>query len=336
LTSTRMYITGGIGPSRQNEGFTRDYDLGNETAYAETCAACGMVYWNHRMLQLTSDGRYADVMERALYNGVISGVALDGKTFFYENPLASFGDHHRQPWFDVSCCPPNVARLLASFGKYIYSQSHSDIVIHLYVQGSGSFEIGGQTVTLTQISNYPWDGAINLQLDMAQSGTFTVRLRIPGWCRQFEVSVQGVPVETSMEQGYVRLEREWNPGDTITLNLAMLVERVYAHPDVWADEGRVTLQRGPVVYCLESADNSVPINRVKLPQDSQLGAEFMPTLLGGVVVLKGPALYAESADWGTSLYRTEPVHWNVCEITAIPYCTWDNREPGQMRVWLRA
>jgi uncharacterized protein len=336
LISKRMYITGGIGPSRQNEGFTREYDLGNETAYCETCASCGMVYWNHRMLQLTGNGRYADIMERALYNGVISGIALDGKNFFYENPLTSFGDHHRQEWFDVSCCPPNVARLLGSLGKYIYSSSDDTVAVHLYIQGTADLEIGEQTVKLKQTTNYPWDGTVNVQLDITQSAKFTVKLRIPGWYHKYQVSVNGVSIETSIDKGYISFQCEWRSGDTITLNLEMPVERVYAHPDVLADEGHVALQRGPIVYCLESVDHAVPINRVRLLSDATLRAEFVPDLLNGIVAIKGNAEYADSADWGASLYRTEPPQWKPCEITAIPYCYWDNREPGQMLVWLRS
>ncbi|HVO44621.1 MAG TPA: beta-L-arabinofuranosidase domain-containing protein [Aggregatilineales bacterium] len=336
LCSKRLYITGGIGPSRHNEGFTRDYDLPNETAYAETCAAIGLVLWNHRMLQLNLDSRYADVMERALYNGVISGVALDGRSFFYENPLASSGDHHRQPWFDCACCPPNVARLLASLGQYIYAQSPSEIAVHLYVQGSGKFQIAGQTVTLKQVTNYPWDGTVGIQLEMAKPAAFALRLRIPGWCPQASVTVQGAPVELVTERDYLRLEREWNPRDRVVLELDMPIERVYAHPDVPADEGHVALQRGPIVYCLEGVDNAVPLNRIGLPQDSPLKAEFMPDLLGGVVVIKGQGVAAEASDWGSALYRSQPPVWKRCDIQAIPYCTWDNREPGPMRVWLQA
>ncbi|MCC7449665.1 MAG: glycoside hydrolase family 127 protein [Anaerolineae bacterium] len=335
LTSKRMYITGGIGPSRHNEGFTRDYDLPNETAYAETCAAIGVVLWNHRMLQLDCDSRYADVMERALYNGVISGVALNGRTFFYENPLASLGDHHRQPWFDVSCCPPNIARLLASLGQYIYAQSATDIAVHLYVQGSGKCHVVGQDVTVTQQTNYPWDGTINIRLDMTQPATFGLRLRIPGWCHNAQVTVNGQVVEGVIERGYVRLERAWQPGDSVTLELAMPIERVYAHPDVLADEGRVAIQRGPLVYCLESVDNPVPLNRVLLPQDAQLTTAFAPELLNGVVVIKGQARAADAEAWGSTLYRTQPPDWKPCEIRAIPYYAWDNREPGQMQVWLQ-
>jgi DUF1680 family protein len=334
LYGKNIYLTGGIGPSRHNEGLTRDYDLPNETAYAETCAAIGSVFWNHRLLQLTCDSRYADMMERALYNGVISGVSLDGKLFFYENPLASLGSHHRKPWFDVACCPPNVARLLASLGQYIYAQSQTDIVVHLYIQGSAEFQIGGQTITLKQTTDYPWEGAVDLRIELETPATFGLRLRIPGWCRHAWATVQGVPVEMDADLGYLRIGRQWHPGDTVHLELEMPVERVYAHPDVIADEGRVALQRGPIVYCLESADNATPLNRVALRQDTPLETEFRSELLGGVVVVKGQAAVADVSEWGQSLYRTEPPTWQNVGIKAIPYCTWDNREPGQMRVWL--
>ncbi len=336
LYTKNVYLTGGIGPSRHNEGLTRDYDLPNETAYAETCAAIGSVFWNHRMLQLNCDSRYADMMERALYNGVISGVALDGKLFFYENPVASRGGHHRKPWFDVACCPPNVARLLASLGGYIYAQSQSDIVVHLYVQGSGTFQIAGQTVTIQQTTNYPWEGTVDLRCVMDAPATFELRLRIPGWCHNARASVQGVPVDITTDHGYLRIERDWHPGDSVHLELDMPVERVYAHPDVQADEGHVALQRGPIVYCLESVDNAVPLNRIGLPDDSPLNVQFVPDLLDGIVMITGQAVVADTADGGHSLYRTQPPLWKTGEIKAIPYCVWDNREPGAMRVWLQS
>ncbi len=336
LTTKRMYVMGGIGTSKHNEGFTGDYDLPNESAYAETCAAIGLVFWAQRMLQLDLDGNYGDILELALYNAVISGVSLDGEAFFYDNPLASHGTHHRQPWFNCPCCPPNLARLLASLGEYVYAQSDTDAVVHLYVQGSGQLDIGGQTITLQQETNYPWDGAITVRVKLNQPATFGLRLRIPGWCTAPRVTVNGEPVDiTSAEQGYLRIEREWQNGDAVTLELPMPVERVYAHPAVGTDIGQVTLRRGPIVYCLEQVDNTAPLNYILLPETAELEHHFEPDLLNGVVAITGSAAVLDDADWNDKLYRTAPPRTEPCTFTAIPYYAWDNRQPGAMRVWIR-
>jgi hypothetical protein len=334
LCAKNLYVTGGVGPSRHNEGFTSDYDLPNETAYAETCAAVGLVFWSHRLLQLECNGRYADGMERALYNGVLSGVSLDGERFFYENPLASVGNRHRQPWFGCACCPPNVARLLASLGQYIYAQGSDEAVVHLYVPGSGRLAVAGQTVVLRQETRYPWEGAVAISLEVERPATFGLRLRIPGWCRAARVAVNETPVEIAPERGYVRLEREWQSGDRVTLDLALPVERVYAHPDVRQDVGCVALQRGPLVYCLEQADHAVPLHRILLPRGAELTAQFAPDVLGGVVVVHGEGLVADAAGWAGTLYRAQPPTLSPCQLTAVPYYAWDNRQPGGMRVWL--
>jgi DUF1680 family protein len=336
LCTRNLYITGGIGPSGSNEGFTSDYDLPNESAYAETCASIGLVFWNQRLLELECAGRYADVMERALYNGVLSGVSLDGERFLYENPLASQGNHHRQAWFDCACCPPNLARLLASLGQYVYARNEQDLVVHLYVQGRGRFSIGGREVVLCQETRYPWEGRVTLRFEMAGPAAFGLKLRIPGWCHSARLSVNGQPAELapSLDRGYARLERTWHPDDQVQLELAMPVERISAHPDVRQDAGQVALQRGPLVYCLEAVDHAVPLQRIILPQQAQLSSHFEPDLLGGVNVIRGEALAAESSDWNGILYRSQGPVLKPCTLTAIPYYAWDNRQPGQMRVWL--
>lgn len=337
ICTRKLYLTGGIGPSRHNEGFTQPYDLPNETAYAETCAAIGLVFWNHRMLQLTCDRRYADVMERALYNGVISGVSLDGEKFFYENPLASTGSHHRQAWFDCACCPPNLARILASLGGYIYSQSETELAVHLYVRGSATTRIGEQAVTLHQETHYPWEGDISLTFDMPSPTSFGLKLRLPGWCRSAHLSVNGTPVALSginNQEGYLHIERTWQTGDSVQFEMDMPVERVYAHPDVRQDSGLVALQRGPLVFCLEQADNPIQLHQIYLPQDADLSAQFDPDLLGGMVSVHGSALAVDSSDWEGTLYSTAPASLIPCTFTAIPYFAWDNRQPGPMRVWL--
>ncbi|HEU5102138.1 MAG TPA: beta-L-arabinofuranosidase domain-containing protein [Roseiflexaceae bacterium] len=337
LTTKRMYVMGGIGTSKSNEGFTSDYDLPNESAYAETCAAIGLIFWAQRMLKLDLDRRYADVLELALFNAVISGVSLDGERFFYDNPLASDGKHHRVHWFGCPCCPPNLARLLASLGDYVYAQSASDAVVHLYVQSTGQFQLGGQDVTLRQETRYPWDGAVALRVAAAQPARFGLRLRVPGWCAAPRLAVNGQPVDLAgaVENGYARIEREWQEGDLVTLDLPMPATRVYAHPAVAADAGSVALQRGPLVYCLEQADQSVPLDRVALPQAAELSERFEPELLGGVVTLGGAAQALDEAGWEGLLYRTAPPATQPCTIAAIPYYAWDHRSPGRMRVWIR-
>jgi uncharacterized protein len=337
LTTRRMYVMGGIGTSRQNEGFTSDYDLPNESAYAETCAAIGLIFWAHRMLQLDLDRRYADVLELALYNAVISGVSHDGETFYYDNPLASDGKHHRVPWFSCPCCPPNLARLLASLGEYVYAQSATDAVVHLYIQGAGQFQLSGQQVTLHQETRYPWDGALALRVETERQARFGLRLRLPGWCAEPRLAVNGAPVDLAgcVENGYARIEREWQDGDIVTLDLPMPAQRVYAHPSVAADAGHVALRRGPLVYCLEQADQAVPLDRVALPQAAELADRFEPELLGGVVTLAGAALALDDAGWEGVLYRPTAPATQPCAITAIPYYAWDHRAPGRMRVWVR-
>jgi hypothetical protein len=295
-----------------------------------------LVFWNHRLLQQECDGRYADVIERALYNGVLGGISLDGERFFYENPLASQGNHHRQPWFDCACCPPNVARLLASLGQYVYAQNEKELVVHLYVQASGRFEVGGQRVRLRQETRYPWEGAVKIHLEMDQPTAFTLKLRIPGWCRSARLSVNGAPMDIALllERGYVRLEHTWQPADVVQLELDMPVERIYAHPDIRQNAGQVALQRGPIVYCLEGMDHSVPLQRIILPDEAQLYYRFETNFLGGVMIVTGEALAAETSDWDGTLYRSKGANLKPCLLTAIPYYAWDNRQPGPMRVWL--
>jgi uncharacterized protein len=336
LCTRNLYLTGGLGPSRFNEGFTRDYDLPNETAYAETCASIGLIFWNHRLLQLDCDSRYSDIIEQALYNGVLSGVSLKGDLFFYENPLASQGSHHRQPWFDCACCPPNLARLLASLGGYIYSSNANEVVVHQYIQGKGKFSLLHGTLNIHQETQYPWDGIINLRLEMDLPQPFKLMLRLPGWCRNGHIFVnnENVPLQGLVQKGYIGLERTWNTGDQIRLELEMPVERIYAFPEVSQDLGKVALQRGPLVYCIEQADHTIPVNRMILPQESRLSILKDPGLLGGIVIIRGTGGYADEEDWGKALYRSERPGLKTCPLTAIPYYAWDNRQPGGMQVWL--
>ena len=334
VTSAQMYVTGGIGGFASNEGYGADYYLPNLTAYAETCAAIGLVFWASRMTNGEGDSRYADVMEQALYNGVLSGVSLDGTRFFYDNPLASAGAHHRQDWFGCACCPPNIARLLASLGAYVYGQNETDLAVHLYVQGKAALAVAGQTVTVTQTTGYPWEGRVSLEVTPEHPASFRLRLRLPAWCETPTVSLNGEAVTLIVERGYAVLEREWQPGDTVVLDLPMPVQRVYADPRVEVNRGQVALRRGPIVYCLEAADNGSDLDALTLPRETELTAEFAPDLLGGVVVLRGAARRL-SLKTGSGLYRTVPPPTEPAAITAVPYCVWDNRAPGAMRIWIR-
>ncbi len=336
LTTRRMYITGGIGSAAENEGFTHDYDLPNETAYAETCAAIGLVFWASRMARLERDGRYMDVLERALYNGVISGVSHDGTRFFYDNPLASDGSAHRQEWFGVACCPPNLARLLASLGQYIYAHNDLEVVVQLYIQSTGQFRLGDQAVTIRQETDYPWDGVVALRLEMERPTTFALRLRLPAWSRTATLTVNGevVDVAARTEKSYIAIEQEWTGGATIRLDLAMPVERVYANPKVRQDMGRVAVQRGPLVYCLEEVDTAVATQRIVLPTDAALRADAKTEELGGLVVVSGDAGVAGTEHWEDALYRTHGATLDPLVVRAIPYFAWDNRQPGDMCVWI--
>jgi DUF1680 family protein len=315
---------------------TADYDLPNDTAYAETCASIGLILWNHRLLQLDTDHRYADLLERALYNGVLSGLALNGEGFFYENPLESHGTHHRQEWFKCACCPPNVARLLTSLGQYIYSANQTDVMVHLYIQSTSNISIAGQQIVLKQETDYPWNGTIKLSLETEQPAEFGLNLRIPGWCKQAHLTVNGeeLPIETHLHKGYVRIARSWQSGDTITLDLAMPIERVYAHPDILEDIDSVALQRGPLVYCLEQADNNIPLHRIRLSPVAKLESHFEPKLLGGVIIVEADATVLQTEDWSATLYSTTPPAHRPHKLVAIPYYAWDQRQSGEMSIWI--
>lgn len=336
LNGRKMYITGGIGSEEKYEGFTFDYDLPNETSYAETCAAIGLVFWNHRMLQLDCNARYADLMERALYNGVLSGISLDGKKYFYHNPLASLGDVHRKEWFGVSCCPPNISRLLSSLGDYIYSHDQNTINVHLYIEGSGTFNLHNQKIVLHQNSNYPWDENIDLTVELDQQIDFKLKLRIPGWCNEAKLTVNGesFDIQGHLEKGYVVIDRTWSNHDKISLILPMPVERMYSHPAVRQNVNHVSIQRGPIVYCIEGTDNVSNLYDIILPLNSELHAQYDDQLLGGIVNISGKAKLLDKESWNDTLYRsTTPEDENI-ELVAVPYFAWDNREHGPMRVWI--
>lgn len=334
VTLKKMYITGGIGPSAHNEGFTTPYDLPNESAYAETCAAIGMAFWSHRLLLLHGNAEYADMLERVLYNGSISGISLDGGKFFYVNPLTSKGGHHRQPWFGCACCPTNVVRFIPQIPGYVYATSSSGIWVNLYVGSQTNVKLGDTEIDFIQETDYPWSGVVKMVVKPSATANFDVNLRIPSWCRSAKVNVNGQLQEVKTEDnGYIKINREWKSGDTITLDMSIPVERIVASPKVQMDIGRVAIQRGPVVYCLEGVDNNDSVLDIALPKDSQLEPEYKPDLLNGVTVLKGKALRKKKVDWENSLYKAIEDD-DIAEIVAIPYHAWDNRSAGEMNVWL--
>ena len=331
----KMYVTGGVGSSHTGERFTTDYDMPNATAYAETCAAIGLVLFSHRMLQITGEGRYADAMERALYNGVLSGVSLSGDRLFYVNPLESDGTHHRQEWFGCACCPPNIARIIASAGLYAYSTSDEGAYVHLYASSEAKAEIAGQEVTLTQRTDYPWGGKVTIKVGVGKPAKFSLMLRIPGWCAKHKIKVNGKTVDAKVCNGYAVIKRRWRDGDRVRLSLSMPVERIAAHPGVLADVGRAAIQRGPVVFCLEQCDHDVDVRTILLPDKAKLKARFDPELLGGTVVVEGQALAPSGKGWQKRLYRPAArAKTQSVQIKAVPYCLWDNRDAGSMAVWL--
>jgi len=334
VTLRKMYITAGIGPSAHNEGFTTPYALPNETAYAETCAAIGMALWNHRMLLLHGHAKYADVLEQALYNGSISGVSHDGGKFFYVNPLASHGHHHRQPWYGCACCPTNIVRFIPQVGGYFYATTSKGVWVNLYAASQAKVTLNSQQVELIQETDYPWSGSVKLVVRPPAPVSFDVNLRLPGWCENATLRVNGQTVAAKPEDnGYLRIHRKWHPGDTIHLELQMPIQRIIAHPNVATDVGRVSLRRGPIVYCLEGVDNGGSVQDIALPRDRALEAHFEPDLLGGVTVLRGNAIRRKPIEWDGVLYQ--PVAPNAeTSIQAIPYYAWDNRAPGEMVVWL--
>jgi DUF1680 family protein len=333
LTSRQMYVTGGLGPSAEIEGFTSDFDLPNEAGYAETCAAVGLVFWAHRMALLTGEARYVDVLERALYNAVISGVSLDGRHYFYGNPLRSAGGVSRQEWFEVACCPPNLARLLASLGGYAYATGPDELVVNLYLAGSLSTEVAGQAMTLRQESDLPWAGDVGLEVSVPVPTRFTLALRVPDWCEQPTVRVNGAPVDVRRDdRGYLRLAREWRGGDQVRLDLPMPVRRVYAHPRVREDAGLVAIARGPLVYCIEQVDHAEPLHELSLPRSAAF-AELPHNELGRRLTAVGRR--DSRAGWGDTLYRSAPPELEPASIVAVPYYAWNNRGAAAMRVWVR-
>lgn len=340
-----MYITGGIGSAGSNEGFSKDFDLPNEQAYCETCASVGMVFWNQRMNALTMNSSYIDILERSLYNGALDGLSLSGDRFFYGNPLASKGQHQRKEWFGTACCPSNIARLVASLGNYIYATKDKSIYVNLFVGSSTKLSIAGGSVNVKMATNYPWDGKVNLNIDPLNKSFFGLFLRIPGWVQgktytnglyeysnfktnDYTVKVNGKEVTTRVESGYLVIERDWEKGDQVTYDLPMQVNRLVSATDLKFNNNRVAIQRGPIVYCIEGADNNNKAWNFILPATADFEISDQTILDEPIKALSAIVpVMTVSAD-GSSL-QTEKK-----KITAIPYYTWANRGKNEMQVWL--
>ena len=344
VVGKKLSLTGGIGARHDGEAFGDNYELPNLTAYNETCAAQANILWNQRLFLLTGEAKYIDILERVLYNGFLSGVGMNGRSFFYVNPLACDGkypfDHGtsmtRQPWYQTSCCPTNVVRLLPSLSGYVYARRDRDIFVNLYAAGDGRFRINDTDVRIRQVTDYPWDGLITLDLTVSQPSTFALQLRIPSFAQRqplpsdlyryldsstasATIVVDGQSIPLAINDGYVRAERRWEGKTRVELRLPMAIRRVVAHNAVVDLRGKVALERGPILYALEAADNEADVLDLSLPDTSAIVAEHQADLLGGVTTLRGDALDARG---------------DKVAFTAIPYYAWGHRGEGQMTVWL--
>ncbi len=343
MVSKKYYITGGIGARHEGEAFGENYELPNLTSYNETCAAIGNVYWNHRMFLLSGDAKYIDVLERTLYNGMISGVSLSGDLFFYPNCLESDGKYKfnrgsltRQPWFDCSCCPSNIIRFLPSVPDYIYANRDDSLYVNLFIAGKADAEMDKTKVQISQKTAYPWDGKVVIKVDPQSSQKFAVNIRIPGWAvgkpvpsdlyhylnvtnEKVTLKLNGESIDINMDKGFAVINRNWSQGDTIELNLPMPIRRVIANEKVKDDLNKTALVRGPIVYCAEWVDNDNKVLDMVIPDDAKFQAEYKKDLLNGVTIITGDVLDASGSKR---------------KLTAIPYYAWSHRGPGEMAVWL--
>lgn len=344
MTQTKMYVTGGVGSRSDGEAFGDAYELPNYLAYGESCAAIGNFMWNWRMLAATGDARFADVMERALYNGINSGMSLNGTLYCYRNPLAfdpATGEKIRNPWYDTTCCPPNLERTFAALPGYFYSTSKDGIYLHLYDNSELNWRLeNGTALQVTQKTNYPWDGSVEIAVSPAQPANFTFFLRIPGWAQNASCTVNGEAINGAKPGSYLPVERTWKAGDTVHVKFDMTPQALEANPNVIDDLGRVAVQRGPLIFCLEGLDQPegtvLADVALDLTQKGGFAFAFKPDLLGGVGVLQRDGLLYERDRSGTSLYSrysAQPVKTRPLPLTFIPYYAWSNRQPSAMEVW---
>lgn len=349
MAQRQLYITGGIGSQSSGEAFSSDYDLPNDTVYAESCASIGLMMFARRMLEMEADSQYADVMERALYNTVLGGMALDGKHFFYVNPLEvqpktlhfnHLYDHVkpvRQRWFGCACCPPNIARLLTSLGHYIYTPHENALFINLYVGNRVDMPVGDRTLGIRISGNFPWEETVTISVDATQPVKHTLALRLPDWCEAPQVSCNGEVVTDRARKGYLYIERIWQEGDTLTLTLPMPVRRVYGNPLVRHVAGKVAVQRGPIVYCLEQADNGEQLHNVWLPASAAFNTFEGKGVFAHKVVIQAEGVKKtahEPAQQPLWNYDRAPAAPQSQTLTFIPWFCWANRGEGEMRIWV--
>lgn len=346
IVHKKTYVTGGIGASGGNEGFSEPYHLPNMSAYCETCASIGNMLWNYRMFLYDGNSKYMDVFERTLYNAFLSGVSLSGDRFFYPNPLESFGQHERSEWFGCACCPPNVARTLPSLPGYIYAKTGNDLYVNLYMANTARIEMNGTGMEISQSTDYPWDGKVEITLDPEEDIRFDMRVRIPGWAgneaipgdlytfasppqNQVDIKLNGEDVEPEMDKGYAVLKRTWQKGDRVSIEFPMEIRQVIADDRVKEDSGRFSIQRGPVMYCAEwpDAEDGRVLNMV-FNTEADFTTEFKPVLLNGVQVINTAAAPSRRTKLGDA--KMLPSR----EAMLIPYYSWNNRGAGEMMVWL--
>jgi DUF1680 family protein len=340
MISGKMHVTGGVGARYEGESFGDPYELPNDQCYCETCAAIGNVMWNWRMLLATGQTQFADSMERTLYNGFLSGPALDGTHFFYMNPLLSRGGYKRAEWHGVPCCPPNIMRTLATLEHYLATRDADGLQIHLFHSASIDTTLeSGHTIRLRMESDYPWEGNASLIIDDTDGSAWRLSLRIPGWASGASIQVNSVPVEALVEPGqYTIIERNWQAGDTVEISLPMRPGLVEAHPWIDSTRSSAAIRRGPILYCVEQADQAEPVLAIQIDESTPLETEWSADLLGGVVVVKACGIRPDISGWDGQLYRS--INGNAAPtdqpalITAIPYFAWGNRGANAMRVWI--
>ena len=349
MARRQLYITGGIGSQSSGEAFSSDYDLPNDTVYAESCASIGLMMFARRMLEMEADSQYADVMERALYNTVLGGMALDGKHFFYVNPLEvhpkSLKFNHiydhvkpvRQRWFGCACCPPNIARVLTSLGHYIYTPHDDALYINLYIGNSVEIPVGNEALRLRISGNYPWQEQVKIVIDSSSPVNHTLALRLPDWCDKPQVTLNGAPVTQDVRKGYLHISHLWQEGDTLQLTLPMPVRRIYGNPLVRHQAGQVAVQRGPLVYCLEQADNGEQLHNLQLPRDARFITVEGKGIFARKILLQAPGYKQTAKDAENQAlwhYDRAPSSRQPQVLTFIPWFSWANRGEGEMRIWV--
>jgi DUF1680 family protein len=346
LVYGKIYLTGGIGASGGNEGFAGPFELPNMSAYCETCASIGDIFFNHRLFLLNGQAKYIDILEKTLYNSMLSGVSLSADRFFYPNPLESNGQNQRQAWFGCACCPSNVARFVPAIPGYIYAVTDKDLYVNLFISNTANILLGKSKVTITQKANFPWDGKVEMIINPEKSSKFVMKIRIPGWAQneaipgglykfkdynseKVKLLVNGKDHDLAISDGYAAISGEWNPGDKIEVEFPMPVRKVVADERVKEDVNKIAYQRGPVIYCAEWPDNTAGnVLDLIIYKDAVFSAEFDPSILEGTQVLQTSGVYIKkSPGMKTEIMKEIPVR-------LIPYALWNNRGPGQMRVWI--